>query len=35
LTPNVLDFSRWQDKDDFEGAFERLVKGLKLFYEKQ
>ncbi len=35
LPSNVLDFSRWQDKDDFEGTFERLVKGLKLFYEKR
>lgn len=30
---NVLDFSQWQESSIFEKQFERLIKGLDLFYK--
>lgn len=31
---NILDFSKWQDQDEFKGKFTRLLDGLNLFYAK-
>ena len=30
---NILDFSRWQDADQFERMFTRLIDGLAIFYK--
>ena len=31
---NILDFSAWQDEEIFEAQFERLIRGLRIFYEE-
>ncbi len=31
---NILDFSRWEDKQTFESKFAKLLSGLDLFYKK-
>ena len=30
---NILDFSNWQDKSEFQKMFSRLLEGLNLFYK--
>ena len=30
----VLDFSGWEEKATFETQFDRLIRGLKIFYEE-
>lgn len=32
---HILDFSKWRDEDAFEEMFERLLRGLSLFYEAE
>ena len=31
---NILDFSKWEDDDEFDKAFDKLIQGLDLFYRK-
>jgi len=32
---NILDFSKWEDNENFEKTFNRLIDGLNLFYKKE
>ncbi len=32
---NVLDFSKWETEDEFEPQFQKLLKGLKIYYEPE
>ena len=31
----ILDFSKWQDRSTFEQQFDRLLRGLRIFYEEE
>ena len=32
---NILDFFAWRDRSTFEAQFERLIRGLRIFYEEE
>ncbi len=32
---NILDFSAWQDESTFEAQFDKLLRGLRIFYEEE
>ncbi len=32
---NILDFSQWKDPATFEAQFDRLLRGLRIFYEPE
>ncbi len=32
---NILDFSAWENESTFEAQFDKLLRGLRIFYEEQ
>ena len=35
LKYNILDFSAWEDETTFEAQFDKLLRGLRIFYEEE
>ena len=31
----ILDFSAWEDRTTFEAQFDKLLRGLRIFYEEE